>query len=790
MKQSLLSLLTFAAVPGLALGQQPERSARSMTDSVYSINRVEVVSSKIRPLQEQPIQLLNLDIPIKFLPVTVSRLDRQTLERKHLVNMEEAVRFLPGVVLSSNQLGAFQRYSLRGTTDVVFAYDGIRDERVLTNTVPFGDLSDVEAIEVIKGPASILAGHSVMGGVINITRKKLSDEFHADARLGYGSWNQKDASFGVGGRLAGPVNFRAHLFWSSGDGYRRVNADRLSGTFALGTAVGKHGSFDADVRFADDRYTTDIGGAPVMPNDIYFTANDELYLPGGVRNPDCNYEDVFNDLANNYMRRRTVDVTATYTHQIARWMKLRDRFAYSRSNLDYCCVEGLTYVTSSDPLYDHWYIDKRSQQKRYIDLSHVVSGTPLCFNPDHTTYTNTLDLSGTFATGRVKHTYTAGWTYSFFDFTQYNGYNADDVWGPGVGEILSVSDPHYVRDWWESKVSAANISHYTTNGLYLTDVLDFNDHWKAMVSGRFDTYRYKRATASIDDGRQHYDPANRSDWSRVSTSAFTYRAGLVYLPVPSVSLYASATSYFKPYNTFYNKNYIYYDRNGNEFNPDDAGGEVYRPERGNQFEVGVRWGNQYIDINASLYYIRKYNVVYNIGTLTVEEGDQTVSKTVQAQVGRNVSKGFDFDITLHPVASLQIVAGMGLSDYRRIASNMDWAKDQPWVTLNEDGSINLRATGVPRTTFYTYADYTIPKGVLKGLSFHLSGTFTGRIYSSATDNIYEPSRYIVDAGVYYTIKNRVTLSVLMNNLFNNHYFASATRLAKPRNYMASIAYRF
>ena len=61
-----------------------------------------------------------------------------------------------------------------------------------------------------------------------------------------------------------------------------------------------------------------------------------------------------------------------------------------------------------------------------------------------------------------------------------------------------------------------------------------------MLSGRFDTYRYKKATATISDGRQHYDDANRTDWQKVSTSAFTYRAGLVYLPIPEVSLYASA----------------------------------------------------------------------------------------------------------------------------------------------------------------------------------------------------------------------------------------------------------
>ena len=39
------------------------------------------------------------------------------------------------------------------------------------------------------------------------------------------------------------------------------------------------------------------------------------------------------------------------------------------------------------------------------------------------------------------------------------------LWGPGLNEMVSVANPHYVRDWWDSKVSAASISHYTTNAI-------------------------------------------------------------------------------------------------------------------------------------------------------------------------------------------------------------------------------------------------------------------------------------------------------------------------------------
>lgn len=783
-KQLLFSVFISSAFPMMLRAEAIEERKDTLM-----LGEVVTTAKAYKPLQEHDVEILGIDVPLKYLPMSVSRIDEKTLERKHIVNLDEAVKFLPGVIESGNQLGQFKRFSIRGSNDIAIAYDGVRDERAWNNTVPFGDLSGVESIEVIKGPASILAGHSVMGGVINIIRKKPTDAFTASGRVSYGSWKQKDASISFGGKLVGPVHYRAHAFTSDGDGYRMVNSNRLSGLFALSAEIGRHGFWEASINGADDSFTTDIGGAPTMPADIYYAGTDRLYLPAGSRNPLCDYEKVYNDIANNRMRRKVIEVSTTYTHTFNDKFKLRERLFYSHSNLDYCCVEGLTYVTSETPGdYKYQYVSRGKTY--YTNLDELKSGTPLNFNPDHKTFSNTLELTGSINTGFINHKYSAGWVATYFNFVQYNGYNKDDVWGPGMNEVISVSDPHYVRDWWDCKVSAANISRNFNNGFYLTDVLDFNRHWKGMVSLRYDTYFYRRATATTPSGEQHYDKADRSAWNKVRTGAFTYRAGAVYLPIPEVSIYASASSFFKPYNTFYNKNYIYYDRNGKEFTPSMTGGEVYKPERGDQFEAGVRYEHKFFDINASVFLIRKRNVVTNLGRMPVEEDGETVEKTVQAQVGKYDSRGFDFDVTVHPWSTLNVTAGLGWSDYRRRASSMDWAVGLPWFTYDESGQINLRATGVPRTTAYIYADYTVPSGVLKSLSVHLSGRYTDKIYRDLTNNVYDPAKFIVDGGVYYTIKNQVTLSLLVNNLFNKHYFESATKLAKPRNFMASVAYHF
>lgn len=209
--------------------------------------------------------------------------------------------------------------------------------------------------------------------------------------------------------------------------------------------------------------------------------------------------------------------------------------------------------------------------------------------------------------------------------------------------MLPVRNPHYVRDWWDSKVSATSISRYQTNGFYL--------------------------------------------------------------PIPDVSVYASAASFFKPNNTTYNAGFIYLDKNGNEFNPDKSDGEVFKPEKGYQLELGARYElNRMLELNGSVFYIRKHNVVKTIGNKTIENNGAVEEKSVRAQVGREVSKGFDLDLTFRPVSTLEIVGGLGWSDRRTIASNLDWIPEDAGIfyTVNQQVTLAFNAYNLLNKKHFEY----------------------------------------------------------------------------------------
>ena len=88
-----------------------QNQRKSITDTVFQLDQA-IVKETIK----KKVNLLNLDVPLKTLPMTVTTLSSDVLERKNILNLEDAVRFLPGVTVK-DQLGAFYRFSVRGSNE-------------------------------------------------------------------------------------------------------------------------------------------------------------------------------------------------------------------------------------------------------------------------------------------------------------------------------------------------------------------------------------------------------------------------------------------------------------------------------------------------------------------------------------------------------------------------------------------------------------------------------------------------------------------------------------------------
>lgn len=121
--------------------------------------------------------------------------------------------------------GSAGQISIRGiggspTTGVLMLIDGHPQFMgIMGHPLPDSYVaSDVERVEVIRGPASVLYGSNAMGGVINIITKKQHEEgTNANARLSYGSYNTQ--------KYMGSMGFKKNKFHA----FASINHDRTDG---------------------------------------------------------------------------------------------------------------------------------------------------------------------------------------------------------------------------------------------------------------------------------------------------------------------------------------------------------------------------------------------------------------------------------------------------------------------------------------------------------------------------------------------------------------------------------
>jgi iron complex outermembrane receptor protein len=184
-----VSLTTFFLLLA-ALGTAPADS------SVLTVNEVVVTAERIR----HPVR----DVAASVSVVTAVDLDR-TLAR----TATAALAFLPGVFVQKT--GPFGRtdIDIRGTGDrgcrVQVLVDG-RPEKMsifgctVTHTLP---LNNVERIEVVRGPLSVLYGSDAMAGVVNIVTRRAEKPLELGARLDYGSFNTRHAVASAGLKQGG-----------------------------------------------------------------------------------------------------------------------------------------------------------------------------------------------------------------------------------------------------------------------------------------------------------------------------------------------------------------------------------------------------------------------------------------------------------------------------------------------------------------------------------------------------------------------------------------------------------
>lgn len=141
-------------------------------------------------------------------PLTISVMDEEFIDKRGFLNLTDAVRSVPGVDISDNGSPTETVVRIRGVGSLFLAN---RDDTSVTAAVDgasistenlFLSLLDVAQIEVIKGPQGTVYGRNSEAGAINVTTNRPTDDFEANFRARYG----QDAQYLAQGVVSGPLS--------------------------------------------------------------------------------------------------------------------------------------------------------------------------------------------------------------------------------------------------------------------------------------------------------------------------------------------------------------------------------------------------------------------------------------------------------------------------------------------------------------------------------------------------------------------------------------------------------
>jgi iron complex outermembrane receptor protein len=617
-----------------------------------------------------------LDVPLRDTPRSIQVVPDEVIEDQAANRIGDALRNVSSVVRDGGFAGTADQFTVRGFFLRNILRDGFRDP-----TFSIQETANIERIEVLKGPASVLYGNLEPGGAINIvTEQPLAfPSYEAGLQVGSDGFIRPTADLSGPLSSAGDVRYRLNLAYEGYDGFRDLDQDvqRFFASPVLAWDITDDTTLTLEFSYIDSERPFDRGLVAVG-RDVA-----DIPVTRFLGEPDDFYE--------------LEEVSAGYRleHQINDQWGVRNAFRFLSSDTVDFRAEPLSLDEDTGELSRNF----RSND----DLSQ--------------TYLLQTEINGRFSTGSLEHNLllgfdlsrvTSGGTQSRLpsDLTpSINIFNPiyNQVTPPGFDELTNV-----VRD---------NFNSTDGVGIFAQDQIDLTDNLHLLLAGRLD-FVEQRSEDNLDDTTDSQSP-----------SAFSPSIGLLYRPVEPLALYASYSRSFQP-----------------NFGT-DADGEFLDPERGTQYEVGLR--ADLLDGNL-IANLAAYQIELS-GLATFDAATDSLVPTAEQR-----SRGIELDLAGEILPGWNVIASYGY---------IDAEYTEEFFGL-EPGS---RVDNVPEHTASLWTTYEVQAGDLQGLGFGAGVFHVGERAGDFRDTFDLPGYWRTDATVFYNRDNwRAAINV--QNLFDVRYF--------------------
>ena len=526
------------------------------------------------------------NIPLNEIPQGIGVVDHALIESQQDIRFADAAENISGVnrdVLAAGDIGS--ALTIRGLPLGVFS-NYYRDSFAFDGMAPT-DTTDVDRVEILKGPASVLYGRAASGGIVTlITKEPLPVQQSVFSFQGdrYGSLRPTLD-------VTGPVGPDGKVLY-------RLNAE-FADSYSFRNDFHDWRSFVAPALIWKPRETTTIR---LLIEYLHGRTTTDYGIPAlGDRPAPVSISSYYGEPWQYSLLQNRIGSLDGSQNLSQRWT-VRSRFRAS-----------LTNWNSLDTSLGSFLPDNRTLTRFSEDAAY-----PLRF------YDWQTDLSGIFNTGKIEHNVLIGFEYGKQSVVQ-NAIFSDappiDLYNP-VPFSYTFPDPATLQNEFFNPASPDyfpldGTTQLFTHGGYLQDQITLLPQLKVLAGARFEGFT------------QRYDETVYGTHTKQDNVATLPRVGFTYQPSQPVTFYASWSRSFSP-------------TLAAQFTP---GGQSFQPEFGHQYEAGVRTSELHGRLSSTLafYRIRASNLlITNPGNpLASIQIGTTGSKGIEVDTSGRICSGWD-----------------------------------------------------------------------------------------------------------------------------------------------------
>ena len=688
------------------------------------------------------IALKNMEVSQAITTVT-----KELIADKGVTRLGDVVKNVSGVT----QTSFYNNYAIRGVTQQASYRESRLMNGMVTSHIFFSQpmMMNVERVEVIKGPASMTFSSTDAGGSINIITKKPLKTNRKEVSLSVGSYQT------VVGALdfTGPLNksktllYRLNLGYENGKSFRDLQfkkAYMIAPTIAYVPNEKTNISFEFVMSNNSNRLDR---GQPIFkanPGDRpALTSTPITYAIGAIN-------DVNKTLDLNFM--------GNLTH------KFTDNLSINMAYMKHIWNEDLTELRTDNNFGkdSHGVEQKDKVQLRYVQRNSNF------FTDNFNAYLNYDWKLGE----NFKNKSVLGYDLVMFEVGHGGTNTVRDYTGNAALGTLTPRIPHWdltkegqYRVMYPGfyqpqarRMQETTPMYFSTNSAYFMNQMEL---WNRLIF-------------NIGLRQEWYTDKNfykRKNEETVKQNKFLVRAGLMYKATKNINAYASYIEGFQ----MQTDAYLGYDGFRRRLSDGKIVRDPFKPKTTRMYEFGAKteWLEGKLHASIAYYDIKQNNILTYDDTVYNGAVDELMTEG-----GTERNKGLEIDVMGRILPNWLVNAGYAYNDSK--------VTDQKRGTYRKDNA--------PKHTFNLWTRFDVKEGFFKNLGVGAGLNYSAEKISWQEPDLVLPDYTIVDAAVYYKIKD-MQLSFNINNIFNKTYWLGAFNYPRlfpgtPRNVMFTVRYTF